>query len=63
MKVAICGLIVGSLLVLSSVREAAAFYTNPGCRGTFGYDKNGKKHCNLAEWEAQQAAKSGKKKK
>jgi hypothetical protein len=37
--------------------------TSPDCRGSFGYDANGNRHCNIAQWNAQHPASGGKAKK
>lgn len=54
--------VVGLALTMLVSHTANATITSPGCRDTFGYDKNGIKHCNLAEWQKMHDAKVAKKK-
>ena len=54
--------VVGLALTILVSHSASATITSPGCRDAFGYDKNGKKHCNLAEWQKMHDAKVAKKK-
>jgi hypothetical protein len=49
-------LLSGLGVMVFGAAPAGAFATSPLCRGSFGYGSDGKKHCDVAQFEADKKA-------